>query len=74
MVEGEVEAEVTKGRGEARLALCGDGWAGLEGAREDTLWTEARAAVGASSGGGGGGGAPCWHAAIGVRPREAGDG
>lgn len=33
MVEGEVEEEVTRGRGEARLALWGEGWAGLEGAR-----------------------------------------
>lgn len=43
MVEGEVGDEVTRGRGEARLALWGDLWAGLEGARagdaarEDTL-------------------------------------
>lgn len=83
MVEGEVEEEeTTRGRGEARLALWGEGWAGLDSARAEdaamgaTLWTETRAAAGVSSGGGGrgGGGAPCWHAAIGVRPREAGDG
>lgn len=73
---GEVEEDgegVRRGRGEALVALCGDGWVGLEGARtgdaarEGTLWTEARA-VGARSGG-----APCWHPARGASRREAGD-
>lgn len=72
-VEGEEEEGVRRGRGEALVALWGDGWVGLEGpragdaAREGTLWTVARA-VGARSGGG-----PCWHPARGARRREAGD-
>lgn len=63
-----------RGRGEALVAQCGDGWVGLEGARagdaarEGILWTEARAA-GARSGG-----TPCWQPAMGARRREAGDG
>ncbi len=73
-VEDEEEEGVWRGRGEALVALCGDGWVGLEGpraggaARAGTLWTVARA-VGARSGG-----APCWHPARGARRREVGDG
>lgn len=72
-VEGEEEEGACRGRGEALVALCGDGCVGLEGprdgdaAREGTLWTLARA-VGARSGG-----APCWHPARGPRRREAGE-